>query len=193
MTAAERAVLVERHLPMVRHAVAPFVRLFPATARDLFQEGTLALMDALDGYDPARARLSSYAYPAIRRRAVLYLKRTLSPTSVPGGGSGRRVPLLDLPRPARVTAQLLQEAPGADELVAREEDRERVRRALRALTAAERTVVELRLMADGPERATLDQVAAVLFRRGLAPRVFSREGARQIELRTIRRLREVLR
>ena len=42
--------------------------------RDLIQEGIVGLIEAIDGWDPNRGRLSTYAVPRIRRAIVTALK-----------------------------------------------------------------------------------------------------------------------
>ena len=68
--------LIEAHLGMVSALARRYARRWGVPLEDLFQEGALALVQAVDHYDPNRGmRLSTYAMwwvkQAIRRAAMV--------------------------------------------------------------------------------------------------------------------------
>jgi RNA polymerase sigma factor (sigma-70 family) len=64
---AASRLLVERHLPLVRHLASDYADL-GLPFDDLVQEGSIGLLDAIDRFDPKRgAAFSTFAYWCIRK------------------------------------------------------------------------------------------------------------------------------
>jgi RNA polymerase primary sigma factor len=69
----QRDELVTRNTRLVA-SIAGRYRDMGVPFRDLVQEGIVGLIEAVDGFDPERGRLSTYAVPKIRRAIVNALK-----------------------------------------------------------------------------------------------------------------------
>lgn len=195
--------LVESHLGLVKRMASAFARR-GANFDDLVQEGNLALMRAAQSFEPERnIRFATYAAYWIRSNMQRYLASMRShqygaPASVAysGGfsrGSGGRRRLLrtaSLDAPIKDDSnQTLGESlpsnlmdPGED--VERVETRLRVREALAKAfdemgDSRAALVIEKRLLAEDP--STLAEIGRELN--------LSREGARLLELRLMKRVR----
>jgi len=198
-----RNALVESHMGLVKRMATAFARR-GASFEDLVQEGGLALMRAAQTFEPERnIRFATYAAYWIRSHMQRYLASLRSyqyaaPASVAyTGGHTRgaegvrrllRTTSLDAPvgsdsdRTMIDTIQAEQSTP--EESVERVESRDRVRNAL--VKAYEEiaddraaVVIKRRLLSDDP--ATLAEIGEALD--------LSREGARLLELRLIRKMK----
>jgi RNA polymerase primary sigma factor len=195
--------LVESHLGLVKRMASAFARR-GANFDDLVQEGNMALMRAAQTFEPERnIRFATYAAYWIRSHMQRYLASLRShqygaPASVAysggmsRGGQGRRrlvrTASLDAPLSADGTQNLVDtlasELNTPEEDVQRAEARKRVRDALaKAFDELDdkraAIVIKRRLLADDPE--TLAEIGDEL--------QLSREGARLLELRLIKRVR----
>lgn len=195
--------LVESHLGLVKRMASAFARR-GANFDDLVQEGNMALMRAAQTFEPERnIRFATYAAYWIRSHMQRYLASLRShqygaPASVAysggmsRGGQGRRrlvrTASLDQPLSAdgnqNLVDTLASELNTPEEDVQRAEARTRVRDALaKAFDELDdkraAIVIKRRLLADDPE--TLAEIGDELN--------LSREGARLLELRLIKRVR----
>ncbi|MFH1807152.1 MAG: sigma-70 family RNA polymerase sigma factor [Pseudomonadota bacterium] len=195
--------LVESHLGLVKRMASAFARR-GANFDDLVQEGNLALMRAAQTFEPERnIRFATYAAFWIRshmQRSLASLRSHQygAPASVAysggmsRGGQGRRrlvrTASLDAPMNADTNQSLVDtlasDMATPEEDVARSESRKRVRDALaRAYDELDdkraAIVIERRLLADDPQ--TLAEIGDELH--------LSREGARLLELRLIKRVK----
>ncbi len=68
--------LVKKYLPMVRHIIKNY-NIPPADIEDYFQEGSIGLLKAIEGYDPRSysIKFSTFAYICIMRR-ILNIRRS---------------------------------------------------------------------------------------------------------------------
>jgi RNA polymerase primary sigma factor len=198
--------LVESHLGLVKRMAAAFARR-GANFEDLVQEGSLALMRAAETFEPDRnVRFATYAAYWIRSHMQRYLASLRShqyaaPASVAySGGKSRgnagqrqllRTASLDAPIVGESSRSLGDTLPSEldnPELVfERSESRDQVRLALRDAYSdlddrRARIVIEKRLLADDP--STLADIGKELD--------LSREGARLLELRLIKRMRAAM-
>lgn len=64
-----RAHLAGANTRLVWWIVGPIARRTGHNVTELFQEGTIGLLEAIQRFDPARARFTTYAVPRIRMRA----------------------------------------------------------------------------------------------------------------------------
>lgn len=195
--------LVESHLGLVKRMASAFARR-GANFEDLVQEGNLALMRAAQTFEPERnIRFATYAAFWIRSNMQRYLASLRShqyaaPASVAysGGYSRGNTSRRRLLRTASLDAKLkddsqqtlgdslASELNSPSENFERVETRQRVREALaKAYTdmGDERAalVIEKRLLAEDP--STLAEIGRELN--------LSREGARLLELRLMKRVR----
>lgn len=195
--------LVESHLGLVKRMASSFARR-GANFEDLVQEGSLALMRAAQTFEPSRnVRFATYAAYWIRSHMQRYLaslrsQQYAAPASVAySGGQSRgsaerrrlvRTASLDAPLgtdsdlPLKDT--LASEGESPEESVGRLESRDRMRAALLQAYAdledsRAAVVIEKRLLSDDP--ATLAEIGKDLD--------LSREGARLLELRLIKKIR----
>ena len=198
-----RNILVESHMGLVKRMATAFARR-GASFEDLVQEGGLALMRAAQTFEPERnIRFATYAAYWIRSHMQRYLASLRSyqyaaPASVAyTGGHTRgaegvrrllRTASLDAPvnsETERTMIDTIQSDLGTpEEAVERVESRDRVRDALvKAYTEIEddraAVVIKRRLLSDDP--ATLAEIGKALD--------LSREGARLLELRLIRKMK----
>lgn len=198
--------LVESHLGLVKRMAAAFARR-GANFEDLVQEGSLALMRAAETFEPNRnVRFATYAAYWIRSHMQRYLASLRShqyaaPASVAySGGKSRgtagqrrllRTASLDAPlggeSPRSLVDTLASELENPESVFERDESRDRVRAAL--IDAYEgledkraAIVIEKRLLSDSP--STLADIGRELN--------LSREGARLLELRLIKRMRSAM-
>ena len=75
--------LILAYRPMV-YWLAKKLRVPYSTYPDLIQEGIIALINAVDAFDPQRSnRFSTYAYYKIRGRLIIYLQRVEAKAPVP--------------------------------------------------------------------------------------------------------------
>ncbi len=190
---------------LVKRMASAFARR-GANFEDLVQEGNLALMRAAHTFEPERnIRFATYAAFWIRSHMQRYLASLRShqygaPASVAysgghsrGGGGKRRLvrtASLDAPLSADTTQTLVDslasDLANPEEDVERSEARKRVRDALAQAyedldDKRAALVIEKRLLADDP--STLAEIGAELD--------LSREGARLLELRLIKRVKSV--
>jgi len=198
-----RNTLVESHIGLVKRMATSFARR-GANFEDLVQEGSLALMRAAQTFEPERnIRFATYSAFWIRSHMQRYLASLRSyqyaaPASVAysGGqsrGSGGRRKLLrtaSLDAPASADSDrslgdtLASDTRSPEDSFERLESRDKVRVAL--MQAYEdlddqraAVVIEKRLLSDDP--ATLAEIGKELD--------LSREGARLLELRLIKRMK----
>jgi len=73
------------------------------TADDLIQEGVLAVMSALDSYNPTRGSLRGYIRTCARNRMISYLRR-----------NGHEFPMEDEALGQRLSSDSRQESPGGE-------------------------------------------------------------------------------
>lgn len=195
--------LVESHLGLVKRMAASFSRR-GANFEDLVQEGSLALMRAAQTFEPGRnVRFATYAAYWIRSHMQRYLASMRShqyaaPASVAyAGGQGKgEAPPRRLVRTASLDAPtnpdadytlvdlLASEGLDPEQNVGQVEARDRVRSALvsafRELEDQRAAIIiERRLLAEDP--STLSEIGKELD--------LSREGARLLELRLIRKVK----
>jgi RNA polymerase sigma-70 factor, ECF subfamily len=180
---AARGALLVRHRERLRRMVA--VRLDPRLAArvdpsDVVQE-TLAeadrrlndyLRDQPLPFYPWLRQLAGERLGAEYRRHVRAARRSV----------GREVPVVELPEGSvlALADRLLDRGTGPSEAARRQEQRERVRRALAELPAAEREVLALRYL----EELSAREVGAIL---GIGE-----EAAKKRALRALKRLQELL-
>jgi len=200
-----RNTLVESHMGLVKRMATSFARR-GANFEDLVQEGSLALMRAAQTFEPERnIRFATYAAYWIRSHMQRYLASLRSyqyaaPASVAysggqsRGSAGRRRLLrtasLDAPASADSNRllgdSLASDMSSPEDSVERLESRKKVRDALiKAFDDLDderaAVVIEKRLLSDDP--ATLAEIGKELD--------LSREGARLLELRLIKRMKVV--
>jgi RNA polymerase primary sigma factor len=203
---AARNRLVESHLGLVKRMAAAFARR-GANFEDLVQEGSLALMRAAQTFEPDRqVRFATYAAYWIRSHMQRYLASMRShqygaPASVAySGGQSRgskgrrqlvRTASLDAPIAGdgnrTLGDALVTDDDGPESSVQRIESRERVRTALVQAFAEldddrAAIVIQKRLLSDDP--STLAEIGEELD--------LSREGARLLELRLIKRMKAAM-
>jgi RNA polymerase primary sigma factor len=197
---------IEEHLGIVASLARRYSRAWGVPFEDLYGEGALALVQAVDGYDPDRGmKLSTYATwwvkAAIRRGAMAQSRPVRVPESVwekAGELSSslsedereevRRflLPAASLEAPVGdgtgLLAELLPDPWTEDpaEEVAREDARHRLADALSTLPEREKTVLAGRVGLDGEPR-TLTDIGKSL---GV-----SRERARQLHDAALKKLR----
>jgi RNA polymerase sigma factor (sigma-70 family) len=148
-------VTIEAALPLVTRLAREVRRMFAPhiDIRDLQQAGAVGLMKAAKDYDPALGKFEAFAYFRIKgaiidsqKRRVYREERNVSLDAIEANGW--------VPRPLGI-----DDAPLADELVARDQARRRLRRAIEALPAMERYVLVSHLRG-----ATTAQTATILGR-----------------------------
>lgn len=151
--AAARAALAERHLGLVRMVAMKFIRQrgLPINHRELIGYGTEGLLQAIDGFDPARGiKLTTYASGRVhgaildglrnldwvprlaRRRHGDDCRRMVSMQAILARGEGRD----------QLRIHTLVD-PAADQQQRDRESREAVRRRCVGFSAAERLIVEM--------------------------------------------------
>jgi RNA polymerase sigma-B factor len=83
MTAADRAELIEAHLPLVRTLALRFARR-GEPLDDLVQAGAIGLIHAVDRYDPSRGNaFEAYAVPTITGEIRRHLRDRCAPVRIP--------------------------------------------------------------------------------------------------------------
>lgn len=70
-------ILITSHLPLVVH-VAKSYRKYGCDLEDLVSQGSVALVDCIQDFDPSRARFAVYARLSIRSALLLYVLATFS-------------------------------------------------------------------------------------------------------------------
>ncbi|GAB6875982.1 sigma-70 family RNA polymerase sigma factor [Thermaerobacter litoralis] len=107
--AAAREQLVALHLPLVRHVARRFAG-FGHDLEDLVQAGTVGLLQAIDGFDPARGyQFSTYAVPVILGE----IRRWLRASDPAGLSRGMRARVTEIRRVAAAMEQELGRRPPA--------------------------------------------------------------------------------
>jgi RNA polymerase sigma factor (sigma-70 family) len=159
---------------------------------DLIQEGNIALMHAVERFDPDRGfRLSTYATAWLRRsmqRTVRSLSRTVRLPESARGAKSRSVPIDEPIGPARIslTDILIEpEALAPDDVAAREQIRARARDHLGDLRSKEAYVIRRRFGIGEHDPMTLREIGEEL---GI-----TRERVRQIEKAALDKLRRRMR
>ena len=85
---AVRTALIERHLPLARRLAARY-RYTPEPREDLEQVASLALVKAVDGFDPERgAAFASYAVTTILGELKRHMRDTTWAVHVPARAQG---------------------------------------------------------------------------------------------------------
>lgn len=75
-TVENRAALIERYQPLVYHILAQVPHVPSGEHADVVSEGTLALIEAVDGFDPARGvKFLTFAYLKVKGRMFDYVRR----------------------------------------------------------------------------------------------------------------------
>jgi RNA polymerase sigma factor (sigma-70 family) len=178
---ARRNAFVEAHVGLVDFVVRRRGFMAGIAREDLVQEGLLAVCRAVERYDPDRgARFSSYAVPVIRHTLTQYVRRmgfglavprlagpvAVAPTSQSTNGNGRRLSLALLSLDALLDdggslADRLADTErlGPDLAAAIVLDRERLRKALRALRVDVQEIVTLHWGLDGSAPRSVHAVA----------------------------------
>jgi RNA polymerase sigma-B factor len=137
---ADRAALIERHLPLVRSIARRFAGA-GEPLDDLVQVGAIGLIKAVDRFDPARGTpLEPYAAAAISGEIRHHLRDRCSVVRLPRrlGAEGERVHTSELAEGDGTSTDL---APAAD-------DRLVLTRAVRTLHPRSRRLVALRFFGD---------------------------------------------
>lgn len=100
MTTADRNALVMQHQGLVHLTVNPWIKagqIPEHLADDAKQEGFLALMRAVELFDPSHgAQFSTYAGRAIRSQVGRYVRRYRSAVTVPANATGLRLETVSL-------------------------------------------------------------------------------------------------
>lgn len=166
----QRNRLVEEHLGLVRQ-VAHRLSDRREVREELFSEGCLALIAAVNRFDPERGfQFSTFATACIRNRMFRWLKREKR--------RGKIVPLAD-------ETTIPDKSLAADESIGAADERRRVKRAIGRLPDREQTLVTLRFGMQ-PNRP------AMSFREIGRRVALSKERVRQIVGRSLQRLKDEL-
>lgn len=204
---AARDILVKSHLRMARSFARHYAR-HGSTFDDLVQEGSLALLRAVESFEPVRGvRFSTYAAFWLRarmQRAVAkwrahlytapgYLAYATNASKAAGRGQGLRLTLsLDAATDDESATPLSEKVAFAGESVEQQvagcEERTQLRLAMaRAIDKLDDRRVEVvcqrRLLCDEP--ATLESLGGELN--------LSREGVRMLETKLVREIKKALR
>jgi RNA polymerase sigma factor (sigma-70 family) len=194
---AARNRLVEAHDPLAGNVAKEVTENgAPTSTDDLMQEARIALLKAVNGFDPGRGvRFNTYAYKVIRTRLINYIYANMTPVSVPPkvhrkSASGE---LNDSDQRDRDAAMIREDPDEVEvptggeaelvEVVHGEQTRHLVRALVDELPERDRDIVRRRYIADPPD--TLREVAEDY---GLV-----RERIRQLEARALTQLRKRVR
>lgn len=202
---AWRRKLVESNLRIVVKIAREYAS-FGAPMEDLVNQGNIGLIEAAQRFDPARGvPFGSYAAWWIRKEILSELERNRAQTSAPGPESraaGPRAQGAPRPRPARQRLISLEEfagegdsrgileklaaTPGDDpeEMVLQRELADAIRSVLPLLPDVERGILIAHFGLDGEPPLTLHEIGGALG--------YSRERVRQIQVRTLARVRRLL-
>jgi RNA polymerase sigma-B factor len=154
--------LVEENLGLVRAAVRSLSPRSQDLADELFQVGSLALVESAARFDPSRGnRFSSFAYPWIRGRMLSFLrsKRRGFPAEIVSLESQLTDAEGDAQNLHDITPDTKAENP--ETAAFQRIEAERVRQCLGVLTERQRKVVRMRFGIDCEPRSVAE-IAAVL-------------------------------
>ena len=147
-----RRELIERYLPLARRLAWRYRRA-PEPMEDLVQVASLALVKAVDRWDPDRGlAFTTYAVPTI----IGELRRSVQRRSWPV-----RVPATHVdaaPRPVAVALDERIEAPGAETELERSEDRLLLLAGIRTLSRRERRAIVLRFYRDWSQERIAEEL-----------------------------------
>jgi RNA polymerase sigma-B factor len=148
---AAREALIEHYLPLAR-SVANRYRHTPQPTEDLFQVASMALIKAVDGFDPDRGlAFSSYAVPTIIGELKRHFRDTVWALHLPRALKER---VLLVERTERELSASLGRAPTVDDLAAATKlSTEEVLDAIEARSAHDAESIDS--TADDDQRATL--------------------------------------
>jgi len=186
-----REVMTRANLALVVHVAKAYNHRGVPLA-DLIQEGNIALIHAVERFDPERGcRLSTYATAWLQRaiyRSVRSLSRTVRLPESARGAKSRSVPI-DQPmgeeRLSLTDILIEPEALAPDDVAAREEIRARARELLDGLREQEALVIRRRFGIGDHPPMTLREVGEEL---GV-----TRERVRQVEKAALDKLRKRMR
>lgn len=143
--------LVLKNRGLIQPVLSKIRGLAPQDRDDAFQVGVLALMKAAERYDPAKARLSTYACFLIRRAVLLWLKTRTSVVHTPYWPNVPARWKSKLERARQPYTRLVHEPPGGRDTTAIADDdeerdfrRQTVRRLLPLLCQREQDAVRAR-------------------------------------------------
>jgi RNA polymerase nonessential primary-like sigma factor len=186
-----RTVMIRANLALVVH-VAKSYRSRGVPMADLIQEGNIALMHAIERFDPEHgARLGTYATAWLHRsmqRTIRSLSRTVRLPESARNAKSRSVPIDEPFGEARLSLTdilIEKDAIAPDDVAAREEIRARARELLCDLRPQEAYVVRRRFGIEQPRSMTLREIGEEL---GV-----TRERVRQIEKAALDKLRKRMR
>lgn len=174
--------IAAQHLGLVAYiAAAEFFGITGDRRRDLYQQGALALLSAVEHYDPNVAKFSSYAYKSIRGGLVRFIKSDTM-VHIPEKAT---YPNVTVDLIGDQDQQLIDSSKGADD-VHRFETRRTLQMVMdQALTSDEREIMLRRMGLDETigEFDKGESLETLATERGV-----SRERIRQIEAETYEKI-----
>lgn len=164
-------------------------------AYDMFQEGLVGLMRAVDLYDETKSKFSTYAFMWIRAKVSRYSNGGTKVIYIP---TNKMEKILKLERGGHIeqdeelkwisdhlfviTNEFLGDATYEDTSNKEFEDKQAVNRVMKFLDDREKKIIEHRFGLNGKKSKTLDEVGRLIGR--------TRERVRQIEKKAINKLKE---